>query len=420
MKLFCCSVVVLVLLQSLIPVIRAEVPEPRDPDVRAPEKRQLVTGILSAALPTLSNLLLKETHLDKFVGKAVGWVTSFFGGQSGDMPLEGTQMKLHYNVHHCTLHFGKRFLASKHCKAEVSEAHTKTSESCTEGSQEKALKCAVKKEVTKLEALAKAVVAQQAKPKRQLVTGILSAALPTLSNLLLKETHLDKFVGKAVGWVTSFFGGQSGDMPLEGTQMKLHYNVHHCTLHFGKRFLASKRCKAEVSEAHTKTSESCTEGSQEKALKCAVKKEVTKLEALAKAVVAQQAKPKRQLVTGILSAALPSLSNLLLKETHLDKFVGKAVGWVTSFFGGQSGDMPLEGTQMKLHYNVHHCTLHFGKRFLASKHCKAEVSEAHTKTSESCTEGSQEKALKCAVKKEVTKLEALAKAVVAQQAKPKY
>ncbi|XP_067653224.1 uncharacterized protein [Haliotis asinina] len=128
--------------------------------------------------------------------------------------------------------------------------------------------------------------------KRQVLTA-LAAAEPILSKLLLDKLGVDKLIGKFIGNVAAFFNGKSGTIPLDGTQLVLNYNMHKCSLHFGKRFLikhiAEERCKAEVCENKiTKTCKSCESGHQDDALKCALNAEIAEITRLAKAAQAKQ------------------------------------------------------------------------------------------------------------------------------------
>ncbi|XP_046547172.1 uncharacterized protein LOC124257197 [Haliotis rubra] len=130
--------------------------------------------------------------------------------------------------------------------------------------------------------------------KRQLST-VLAAVEPALSSLLVDKLGLDKLISTFVGNVAAFFNGKTGTIPLDGTPLVLNYNIHKCSLHFGKRFLikhiAEERCKAEVCENKiTKSCKSCEKGHQDDALKCALQAEVAEITRLAKAAQAAQAK----------------------------------------------------------------------------------------------------------------------------------
>ncbi|KAK6184908.1 hypothetical protein SNE40_007262 [Patella caerulea] len=138
-------------------------------------------------------------------------------------------------------------------------------------------------------------VAINAKKEEKRQISALAALSPVISNFLLDKLHISDWIGKAIGSVTALFKGKSGDITVPNSTLKLHYRVEKCKLHFGKRFLIKnivphERCKATVSEnAITKTSSSCEESHQDKALKCAMEAELKKIQALAEQAAKQEA-----------------------------------------------------------------------------------------------------------------------------------
>ncbi|CAI9728785.1 Hypothetical predicted protein [Octopus vulgaris] len=80
--------------------------------------------------------------------------------------------------------------------------------------------------------------------------------------------------------VSSLFQSTSGKIPIDGTPLIMNYFAHDCDIHIGrKRMLLDKiiSCEAEVTEAVTKTSNTCVASSQTEAVQCAVKKILEKI-----------------------------------------------------------------------------------------------------------------------------------------------
>ncbi|XP_041356158.1 uncharacterized protein LOC121373548 [Gigantopelta aegis] len=113
--------------------------------------------------------------------------------------------------------------------------------------------------------------------------GLSQCILPLLAPII--GAAVGPLLQGLIGDIGALFSGKSGDLAIPNSKIKLHYNIHKCRLHIGKRAFLSgiERCKVTVCENQISHScQSCTKHKQADALKCAMNAEVAHLQALAK------------------------------------------------------------------------------------------------------------------------------------------